>query len=394
MNGILGNMQNWMTPDRADSLSALGLGLSQMSSGQAVNLAPMRLAMEQRKRRDAMKQSIAPALENLPPEMRSVLASMPPELASRYIMEHMMAKPAQSPIAGLEARALAAGLTPGSPEYQQFMLSGGGAPKPRRIITGADGYQYYEDGARVLPGVEAPKGSQSFIVSGEAAGEYGLKTDGTPYQVTVGPNGVEAKAVGSGGQNVTIENNLAPSTPGEEAFDKEMAKDLQQFALTGAADSSKNLSQLKAVREGLVTGDSGNVSGPGVGAFSRIPILGPTFAPGAVNAQEQIAEVVQRNLKEILGAQFTQKEGDNLIARAFNPNLDESVNVSRIDRLIRQMELAYQQKASASDYFMTHGTLKGWDGKLPSINDFDVLGDNPPGAGTRLKYNPATGEFE
>ena len=79
---------------------------------------------------------------------------------------------------------------------------------------------------------------------------------------------------------------------------------------------------------------------------------------------------MQRNLRLILGAQFTEKEGQRLIARAYNPSLSEQENAKRVRNLIKQMQSAAEAKASAARYFEENGTLAGWKGKLPSMRDF------------------------
>lgn len=131
--GLLGMNMN---PQTARGLQAAGLAMSQLSAGRPVNLAPLHQQMLDEQNAAKMQEAIGPALENMPPQMRAVLANMPPALASEYIMRHMMQKPAASPIAGLEARARAGGLQPGTPEYQQFMLTGG---KP---VAGDGGPEY------------------------------------------------------------------------------------------------------------------------------------------------------------------------------------------------------------------------------------------------------------
>lgn len=181
----------------------------------------------------------------------------------------------------------------------------------------------------------------------------------------------------------------SPSTSGTKTLDKETAKELSAFIQGGAADMAKNIAQLKGVRERISSGASGNVTGPIVG---QLPDSVTALRnQEALDVREQVEEVVQRNLRAVLGAQFTQKEGDRLIARAFNPLLDEEMNLKRLDRLIRQIELAYETKSDAAEYFRENGTLSGWGGKLPTINDFQVTEDS---SATRLKYNPETGEFE
>ena len=100
--------------------------------------------------------------------------------------------------------------------------------------------------------------------------------------------------------------------------------------------------------------------------------------PKAVSTQERVAEVVQRSLRAILGAQFTENEGVRLIARAYNPSQPESENKIRVQRLLTQLKEAYKAKQSASAYFQKHGTLEGWQGKLYSISDFNPEGPAKP----------------
>lgn len=69
-------------------------------------------------------------------------------------------------------------------------------------------YDAAPDGIAVLDGMgqavnewlsEQGGGDQSFIVSGEMAGEYGLPTDGTAFNITAGRSGVSASGIGGTG---------------------------------------------------------------------------------------------------------------------------------------------------------------------------------------------------
>jgi hypothetical protein len=76
-----------------------------------------------------------------------------------------------------------------------------------------------------------------------------------------------------------------------------------------------------------------------------------------------------------LGAQFTEKEGERLISRAYNPVLSQPENKKRVDRLIKQIQSAAEAKLEASRYFMAKGTLEGWKGKLWKMEDFNPESD-------------------
>jgi hypothetical protein len=165
----------------------------------------------------------------------------------------------------------------------------------------------------------------------------------------------------------TINNNLGPATPGQKKVDENYAQEYVDFVASGGyADVQKNVGQLKDVVSTLE--QKGGITGP---TFGYTPAyLQPLTNPDAVAAQNAVEEVVQRNLRLVLGAQFTAKEGENLIARAYNPKLPQAENIKRINRLIGQIESAAEAKAAAAQYFEENGTLKGWKGKVYTSGDF------------------------
>lgn len=89
----------------------------------------------------------------------------------------------------------------------------------------------------------------------------------------------------------------------------------------------------------------------------------------ALATRARIQEVVQRNLRLILGAQFTRREGEMLLARAFDPNQQESENLYRLKLLREQITKAAQAKQEAGQYFDKHGTLVGWKGHELTFDD-------------------------
>ena len=155
-------------------------------------------------------------------------------------------------------------------------------------------------------------------------------------------------------------------TPGQQAVDRAYASDYVEWTQGGASDVVRNIAQLKNVQQRLLAGEqlTGGLSGITPG-----PIRAYTN-PGAQDALEQVEEVVQRNLRIILGAQFTEKEGERLIARAYNPRLSPEQNAPRLAMLITMMEQAAAQKTAAAKYYDANGSLRGWQGVLPTVQDF------------------------
>ena len=174
-------------------------------------------------------------------------------------------------------------------------------------------------------------------------------------------------------QTKNSKSNLTPAQKSvDQAFGKEYA-DL--VAGGGMADMVKNINQLNSVIKEL--GKSDTLTGPVVG--NQPDFARAVMNPKSLDAEERVSEVVQRNLRIVLGAQFTEKEGSALIKRAYNPKLQESVNIQRLTRLSNAMQAGLEAKQAATTYYETNGTLQGFQGKLPSISDLDAAIDGEPG---------------
>lgn len=92
---MLDKAKGWMTPQRADAFSALGLGLSQLSAGQPVNLAPARAQMLKRQQRSEQQRMLEQSglMEKFSPDQRAILASMEPSAAQRIIASALFKEP-------------------------------------------------------------------------------------------------------------------------------------------------------------------------------------------------------------------------------------------------------------------------------------------------------------
>lgn len=161
-------------------------------------------------------------------------------------------------------------------------------------------------------------------------------------------------------------------TPGEKARDQKFGKEYEESILSGGMpDALKNLQALDDVYAKLTDPKGPNVTGPVTG---RIPFK-TLWNPESVDVQENIENVIQRSMRPILGAQFTENEGVRLIKRAYNPNLDEATNAKRVKALADSLRTTAMQKLAASEYFEEHGTLKGFKGTegIDPHSLFDVV---------------------
>jgi hypothetical protein len=195
------------------------------------------------------------------------------------------------------------------------------------------------------------------------AAERGLPTDKV-FQASTKTGKISQ--VGGGGQ--TIQNIIGGGelTPGQKKVDEKFAEDFVAWSSGGGQDMAAQIAQLKPVISALEEGKP--ITGLQVAV--QPDLLLAMTNPTALQSREQVEEVVQRNLRVILGAQFTEKEGERLIARAFNPKLPPQENAKRLRRLFLQMSTASEQKQEMANYFQENGTLRGFRGKMPSVQDF------------------------
>ena len=159
-------------------------------------------------------------------------------------------------------------------------------------------------------------------------------------------------------------------TPAQKKVDENFAKNYIDWIAGKESDARKNINQLENVIVGLSKTDT--ATGPVIGSLPKF--LRNIVTPDGASLQDQVEEVIQRNLTSILGAQFTEKEGKRLIERAYNPQLEEEENMKRVARLLNQMKDAYQSNQRAKDYYENNKTLSGYKGKVyRSVDDFDIL---------------------
>jgi hypothetical protein len=181
-------------------------------------------------------------------------------------------------------------------------------------------------------------------------------------------------------------------TAGREAVDKNYANEYLQWTQGGGADAIGNVAQIGTVLQQLEQGRE--LTGPMIGIQPDF-ILALTN-PNAADAKQRVEEVVQRNLRTVLGAQFTDKEGERLISRAYNPALSPQQNAARLRRLYQQMQIAANSRQEMARYFEEKGTLTGYQGPSVNINQFYAALEvkTPPKAGDTVEFNGRSLKFK
>jgi hypothetical protein len=94
--------------------------------------------------------------------------------------------------------------------------------------------------------------------------------------------------------------------------------------------------------------------------------------PGSREARANAERVIQEGLRATLGAQFTKVEGENFLARAYDPKAPQADNVRRLRSIVTQMEESAKDRESMMKYMQGpgKGSLQGYTGRVPTIDDF------------------------
>ena len=121
---------------------------------------------------------------------------------------------------------------------------------------------------------------------------------------------------------------------------QEIAKDVPRLP-----DVKLDIEDLKIQRNRLK--EDSTLTG---GIRGAISILGDNFQsladPKAADVKQRIQSVVQKSIKSLMGSQFTEREGEGILQRAFNPLLNTKQNVERINLLIAKLQAGYDQKVA------------------------------------------------
>jgi hypothetical protein len=121
-------------------------------------------------------------------------------------------------------------------------------------------------------------------------------------------------------------------TPAQKAADMAFGKDYNDFVAGGGVSTiQKNIQQLDQAISLMENAKKAgkNLSGRTVGLADSSGTLSYLF-PEAAQVKDLVGGVAQSNLRQILGGQFAAKEGEQLLARAYNTAQPINDNISRL----------------------------------------------------------------
>jgi len=246
------------------------------------------------------------------------------------------------------ADKVAAGITDaeGKPLSGTFFVEPGKEPK---LVTGAK------------PGFT--------ILTPQEAAQRGLPTQGYTWQINRETNDISSLVKPSqAAVQVNIPGQPTPPTKLEEEIDKKFAPLAVEWMGGEKSRSASRINQLKAVTNVLESGK--RITGPVVGLTPDVVL---SFVnPGSREARANAERVIQEGLRATLGAQFTKVEGENFLARAYDPKAPQADNVRRLRSIVTQMEESAKDRESMMKYMQGpgKGSLQGYTGRVPTIDDF------------------------
>ena len=173
-------------------------------------------------------------------------------------------------------------------------------------------------------------------------------------------------------------------TPAQKAVDTKFSKEYTDFVSAGGSTTiTKNLQMLDDAIKIIETEPEGATSGKIVGLSDKTGTISYTH-PKAAEAKDLIGGVAQSNLRAVLGGQFAAREGEQLLARAYNTAQPKKDNLNRLKALRKQIQDAADAKINASQYYEENGTLKGFKGNY-SVTPTAGTQDNNDPLGLRKK---------
>ena len=159
-----------------------------------------------------------------------------------------------------------------------------------------------------------------------------------------------------GNQGIT-NKDVGTLTPAEIKFDETATGILADFVLKEYPQQLSNVQKIDDVIEIMENQEvTGAVEG---GTPYALKVL---LNPESIGVADDIRSIIFQSLRATLGAQFTEREGENLVRATFNQYLSEEINIKRLKRLRQETVKGLDTKLSMYEHLKENGTLSNWNG--------------------------------
>lgn len=155
-------------------------------------------------------------------------------------------------------------------------------------------------------------------------------------------------------QKAKGETTFGKLTPGQKKTDETFAKDFNEWTSGGADVAESEINKLQGVVDKLDNEDvtTGGMTGMFPDRITSDEVL---------SARANVESTVMNSLRAILGAQFTEKEGNRIIKNTWNEADSTKNNKDRLQRLVSDLRSKAKAKSLKSEYFQRYGTLKNYE---------------------------------
>jgi hypothetical protein len=183
-----------------------------------------------------------------------------------------------------------------------------------------------------------------------------------------------------------------PLTVGQEKMLEETAKDLAPWGTGGKQQAEANL----ATYDNLLTGlASGEITTRGFAdltpqALGVDDTLRQLLNPTGQDAVDNVRRVIFQGLKDTLGAQFTQREAERLVAASYNPSLPEEMNIARLQDAREVLADVITAKNDLYAHIAAGGTMGNYKGVAPAA----VLSSGIKATQDKYDADPEKGGFQ
>ena len=158
--------------------------------------------------------------------------------------------------------------------------------------------------------------------------------------------------------------NLGQGSGGWKTVNEKFGTEVNDWVISGGFSGAKaNLIKIDDAIEQLEKSkdDFFGLTGKNVGFIHKG--LRAMFNPDSADLEDNIRSIVYESLRQTLGAQFAEKEGEKLIQASFNSMLSEEKNIVRLKRMrAKILEMAKAKQKSYEYFIANNGNMSGYSG--------------------------------
>ena len=171
-----------------------------------------------------------------------------------------------------------------------------------------------------------------------------------------------------------INNQPKKLSEAQKVVDRKFGADYDLWSSGGSARAATEIGRLENVLKDI---KKGKIS------LGRENALIPEIltSNNRKAARSIVESSVVESLRPILGAQFTEKEGDRIIKTTWNEDDSNENNAERLETLIKNLKTDYNNKLKKAQYYEEFGSLEGYKSSPSSVakqfNISEIDGDSP-----------------